>query len=158
MRGIRKVTLAIVLFSLPTIFASGCAGSATAGTSFAPVSPVATSVQTPMMPMRGIVSDLKTAAWPQFGYDRGHTGYNPLEKIIGVANVSKLQVAWNDQSLVQPGGIVYDKNVLYVDDMGQSNAGLYAFNAKTGAQKWYANVNFEWAMGQLYPRGFCRSR
>ncbi len=85
-------------------------------------------------------------------------GLQSPQKIIGVANVSKLQVAWNDQSLVQPGGIVYDKNVLYVDDMGQSNAGLYAFNAKTGAQKWYANVNFEWAMGQLYPRGFCRSR
>ncbi len=106
-----------------------------------------------MMPMRGAglrVSKTGCVAAAQ-GYDRGHTGYNPLEKIIGVANVSRLQV-WHRTvrlPLTNPGGIVYDKNVLYVDDMGQSNAGLYAFNAKTGAQKWYANVNFEWAMGRL---------
>jgi outer membrane protein assembly factor BamB len=148
MRGIRKIVSAIVLLGLPTFFTSGCAAPATGGTPFIPISSVATSLQA-QPTMRGLGADAKTAQWPQFGYDQGHSGYNPLEKMIGTANVSKLQVAWNDQSIVQPGGIVYDKNVLYVDDMGQSNAGLYAFNAKTGAQKWYANVNLNGPWGSF---------
>lgn len=149
MRGIRKVASAIALFGLPALFAAGCAASGTGGSSFAPASLAATPVQPAANVMRGRLPDANTAQWLQFGYDQGHTGYNPLEKTIGAANVSKLQVAWNDQSIIQPGGIVYDKNVLYVDDMGQSNEGLYAFNATTGAQKWYSNVNLNGPWGSF---------
>jgi hypothetical protein len=148
MCGIRKIVSAIALLGFSTFFTSGCATLATGSTPFTPISPVATSLQA-QPTMRGIGVDTKTAQWPQFGYDQGHSGYNPLEKTIGTANVSKLQVAWNDQSIVQPGGIVYEKDVLFVDDMGQSNAGLYAFNTKTGAQKWYANVNLNGPWGSF---------
>jgi outer membrane protein assembly factor BamB len=147
MRGIRKIASAIALLGFPVLFASGCAATGTAGSSFTPISPVAaTSLSTPA---HGIVRDEKAAQWPQFGYDQGHSGYNPLEKTLGTTNVSKLKIGWNDQSLIQPNGIVYDKNLLYVDDMGQSNAGLYAFNAATGAQKWYADVNLNGGWGSF---------
>lgn len=89
------------------------------------------------------------AEWLQFGYDAGHTGYNPLEKTINAKNVSDLQIGWDDQTIVQPGGIAIDHNVAYVDDMGQTNAGLYALDAQTGAQKWYANVNLNGAWGSF---------
>jgi outer membrane protein assembly factor BamB len=149
MRGTRKIASAIALFGLPALFATGCAASGTASTSFTPTSLAATPVRTTATATRGILPDVKTAQWPQFGYDQGHSAYNPLEKTIDANNVSKLQVAWNDQSIVQPGGIVYDKNALYVDDMGQSNAGLYAFNGTTGTQKWYANVNLNGPWGSF---------
>jgi outer membrane protein assembly factor BamB len=147
MRGIRKIASAIALLGFPVLFASGCAASGTAGSSFTPSSPVASTQVSPET--RGIAPDAKAAQWPQFGYDLGHSGYNPLEKTLGTTNVSKLKVGWNDQSLIQPNGIVYDKNLLYVDDMGQSNAGLYAFNAATGAQKWYADVNLNGGWGSF---------
>ncbi len=149
MRGIRMIASAIALYGLPALFASGCAASGTAATSFTPISPVATSGQSATAALRGIVPGATTAQWPQFGYDQGHSGFNPREKTIGVTNVSKLQVAWNGQSIVQPGGIVYGKGVLYVDDLGQSNAGLYALNATTGAQKWYSNVNLNGPWGSF---------
>jgi outer membrane protein assembly factor BamB len=150
MRGIRKIAPAIALLGFPVLFASGCAASGTAGSSFTPISPVASSAQAATPVMRGaVVPDATAAQWPQFGYDQGHSGYNPLEKTITTGNVSKLQIGWNDSSIVQPGGIVFDKNVLYVDDMGQTNAGLYALNANTGAQKWYANVNLNGGWGSF---------
>ncbi len=96
-----------------------------------------------------LLSGPGTAPWPQFGYGAGHTGFNPLETTITTQNVSNLQVAWNDQSIVQAGGIVVDGGVAYVDDMGQSNAGLYALDATTGAQKWYANVRLNGAWGNF---------
>jgi outer membrane protein assembly factor BamB len=148
-RGIWKVASAIALFGIPALFATGCAASGTAGTSFTPTSLAATSLQTAVTATRGTLLDATTAQWPQFGYDQGHTGYNPLEKVIDAANVSKLEVAWSDKSIIQPGGIVYDNKVLYVDDMGQSNAGLYAFDATTGKKKWYSNVKLNGSWGSF---------
>ncbi|MBV9718239.1 MAG: PQQ-binding-like beta-propeller repeat protein [Candidatus Eremiobacteraeota bacterium] len=87
------------------------------------------------------------AQWLQFGYDSGHTGYNPLETTINAGNVGNLQIAWNNQSIIQPNGIVVDKGTEYVDDAGQSNSGVYALDASTGAQKWYANVNLNFTGG-----------
>jgi outer membrane protein assembly factor BamB len=149
MRSIRKIASAIALLGFPALVMSGCAAPGTAGSSFTPISPAATSAQAAAPLRRGVAPDAMTAAWPQFAYDQGHSGYNPLEKTITTANVSKLQIGWNDSSIVQPNGITYDKNVLYVDDMGQSNAGLYAFNANTGAQKWYSNVNLNGPWGSF---------
>jgi outer membrane protein assembly factor BamB len=91
----------------------------------------------------------RTAQWPQFGYDAGQTAYNPLESVIAPQNVSSLQIAWNDGGIVQPNGIVVDKGVAYVDDQGQSAAGLYALDAATGAQKWVAQVNLNGSWGSF---------
>src|ERR1700744_4959078 len=118
MRGIRKivpavvpaVVPAIVLCGLAGLLLSGCAASGAGGVvggggaAFMPVSPVA-------------IPDVQKANWPQFGYDEGHSAYNPLEKTIGTTNVAKLKIAWNDQTIIQPSGIVYDDDALYVDDM-----------------------------------------
>ncbi|HEY3674753.1 MAG TPA: PQQ-binding-like beta-propeller repeat protein [Candidatus Tumulicola sp.] len=147
MRGIRKIASAIALLGFPVLFASGCAASGTAGSPFTPISPAANLPVSPEA--RGVAPNAKTVEWPQFGYNRGHSAYNPLETTIGTNNVSKLKIGWNDSSIIQPSGIVYDKNLLYVNDMGQTNAGLYAFNAATGAQKWFANVNLNGGWGSF---------
>ncbi|HEY1428944.1 MAG TPA: PQQ-binding-like beta-propeller repeat protein [Candidatus Tumulicola sp.] len=91
--------------------------------------------------------DAQQANWPQFGYDEGHTAYNPLEKTIATSNVSKLTIGWNDQTIIQPSGIAYDTGVLFIDDMGQKKQGLYALDATTGKKKWYANVNLNGGWG-----------
>ena len=98
---------------------------------------------------QGFAGAAASAQWPQFGYDAGQTAYNPLEKTITPQNVSSLQIAWNDQNIIQPGGIVVDKGVLYVDDQGQTGAGLYALDASTGAQKWFAQVNLNGSWGNF---------
>jgi len=89
------------------------------------------------------------AEWTQFGYDAGQTAYNPLEKTITAKNVSGLKVAWNDSSIIQPNGIVVDNGVAYVDDEGQSAAGLYALETATGKQKWFAQVNLNGGWGSF---------
>jgi hypothetical protein len=33
--------------------------------------------------------------WPQYGFDSGHSGYNPKEKTINASNVGQLQQAWS---------------------------------------------------------------
>lgn len=137
MRALQKIITAVVLFGSPLLTAGGCAPAGD-GSALAPTSLTPSAART-----------VETAQWLQFGNDSGHSGYNPLEKIINVRNVSSLKVAWNDQSLIQPGGIVVDGNVAYVDDMGQSNAGLYAFDAATGARKWYANLNLNGGWGSF---------
>jgi outer membrane protein assembly factor BamB len=35
-----------------------------------------------------------TGDWPQFGYDAGHSGWNPRERQLGISNVRRLKVAW----------------------------------------------------------------
>ncbi|MFY9738963.1 MAG: PQQ-binding-like beta-propeller repeat protein [Candidatus Cybelea sp.] len=146
MRAIRKIATSIILLGFPLSFASGCA-PAGPGTSVTPAAPM------PLSPRSGVAASAnwraakKMAQWLQFGYDAGQTAYNPLEKTIDIKNVSNLQVSWNDETIVQPGGIVVDHNVAYVDDMGQTNAGLYALDANTGTQKWYANLNLNGSWG-----------
>lgn len=149
MRLVRKLVTALTLAGLPLSLVTGCAPAISGGAQALPASPGQLLPQS--SPLRAAVVEAakKAAQWVQFGYDAGHSGYNPLEKTIGTKNVSNLQTLWNDSSIIQPGGMVVDKNVAYVDDMGQSNAGLYALNAKTGAQKWYANVNLNGGWGSF---------
>ncbi len=136
MRVIRKIAAAIVLCGYSAFLASGCSP---VGAGAPPAVPAAPAIGTATA----------VAQWPQFGYDPGHNGYNPLETAIGAKNVAKLTIAWNDQTIVQPGGIVVNDSVAYVDDMGQSNEGLYALNVKTGAQKWRANLNLNGGWGSF---------
>lgn len=148
MRLIRKILAATAVAAFPLAFASGC--SSPSGSNSVPAAPSAaipSLAQQSLTTMAVTPAASSTAQWPQFGYGASHDAYNPLETVIGTANVSSLAVAWNDSSIIQPGGIVVDKNVAYIDDMGQANGGLYALDANTGAQKWYANVNLNGSWG-----------
>ncbi|HEX3670736.1 MAG TPA: PQQ-binding-like beta-propeller repeat protein [Candidatus Cybelea sp.] len=147
MEAIRKIATALILMGFPLAFTSGCA--APGGTSIAPASPGQQPAQSSAKQSVHLNPNAGTAKWAQFGYDSGHSGYNPLEDTITTQNVSSLQTAWNDTSIIQPGGIVVDGGVAYVNDMGQSNEGLYALDAATGAQKWYANLNLNGSWGGM---------
>ena len=139
-----KAVASIVLASFAVVCASGCAGGAGTGTSVTPIAPLSRGSYAAQPNERAA---RKVAQWLQFGYDAGHSGYNPLEKSIGHKNVSKLRIAWNDKRIIQPGGIAVADNVVYVDDMGQTKQGLYAIDAATGAKKWYANVRLNGSWG-----------
>jgi outer membrane protein assembly factor BamB len=146
MRLTREYTKAFILLGLAAVLESGCSPGGMTGASITPAG-VAQSAQSANAEPAGVAAAGKTAQWLQFGYDSSHSGYNPIEKTIGTKNVSNLQIAWNDQSIIQPGGIVVDHNVAYVEDMGQSNEGLYALDAVTGAQKWHADVHLNGGWG-----------
>ncbi len=147
MRAISRIVTTVVLFGFPAVLASGCATGS--GASLTPVSSASLSRAATASPVANWEAAKNTASWLQFGYDAGHSGDNPVETIIGPKNVSQLKIAWNDDTIVQPGGIVVDGSVAYVDDMGQSNEGLYAFNAATGAQKWYADLKLNGSWGNF---------
>lgn len=128
-----------MLLGFPLSLTAGCAPGG--GTPLAPVGSSSATVQSPAsQPASWDAAAKKTAAWLQFGYDSGHSAYNPLEKTIDAANVSKLQIAWNNTSIIQPTGIVVDKGTVYVADGSQSPGDLYALDAATGAQRWAANL------------------
>jgi outer membrane protein assembly factor BamB len=68
--------------------------------------------------------------WPQFRFDPTHTGFNPAETTIGVANVGRLTPAWTGNvedvygsSPSVAGGAVY---------IGGDEDNLYAFDAVGG--------------------------
>jgi hypothetical protein len=155
MRFIRNTTATMSIVALLLSFAGGCAGPGSSGSSLvtpaAPVSlPAAASSEVASTAAIDLTPGTTTTqTWAQFGHDSGHSGYNALENTINSGNVSGLQVLWNDESIVQPGGIVVNDGVEYVDDMGQSNAGLYAIDAATGAQEWYNNVNLNGSWGSF---------
>ena len=139
MRFLHKVVTTIVLFGFPLAAVTGCSP----GSNGTPVPPIA-----PMQP--SLQANAAAAEWSQFGYDAGHSGYNSFEQKISAKNVSKLQIAWNDKKIIQPGGIVVDRNVAYVDDMGQTGQGLYAINVTTGKEKWRANMHLNGNWGSFY--------
>ncbi|HEY1682752.1 MAG TPA: PQQ-binding-like beta-propeller repeat protein [Candidatus Tumulicola sp.] len=147
MRGIRQIATAITLLTFPALFATGCASGA-AGTAFTPLSPASTASR--WIDNRQVaVPDATKADWLQFGYDAGHSGFNPLEKTLNSSNLSKLAIAWNDKQIIQPNGIVAGDSVLYVDSMGQKNEGLYAFDSTTGKKKWSADVKLNGGWGSF---------
>jgi hypothetical protein len=148
MRALQKITAALVILGLPLAFASGCA-PAGSGSGFAPAGSAALNARGAAPALMDPQTTAGSAQWLQFGYDAGHTGYNPVEQTINAGNVSNLHIVWNHQTLIQPGGIVVDGGVAYVEDMGQSNAGLYAYNAANGAKKWYADVNLNGPWGSF---------
>jgi outer membrane protein assembly factor BamB len=139
----RKIVSTTFLFGVPYLLATGCApggGSALApavnASAFSPMR----SQPAPAQAASWERAAAKTAVWLQFGYDAGHSADNPLEKTLGAKNVSKLQIGWNDTSIIQPTGIVVDKGTVYVADGSQSPGDMYALDATTGKQRWAANV------------------
>ncbi len=95
----------------------------------------------------GMSPDEQVRGWIQFGFDSGHSGNSPSDKAFTGKNISKLQVSWNDSSIIQPAGIVVGGSVAYVDDMGQAGEGLYALNAAGGAQKWHTPLGLNGSWG-----------
>lgn len=65
--------------------------------------------------------------WPQFRFDRDHTGFNPFETILGVRNVPRMQLDWQAQ-LGQP---VYGSSPSVVNGVayiGSLEGSLWAFD------------------------------
>lgn len=143
----RKTRTAIALAALLTPLASGCA-SGTGGT------PVTPAVSSPLGTSFVAAPELKngSAKWLQFGYDAGHSGFNPLERTLSASNISGLQIAWTSQTLAEPAGIASDGKSLYVDITGQSNSGLFAVNAATGKEKWSAALGLSASWSGGYPQ------
>lgn len=148
MRLLRTLVTSLTLAVFPLAIVTGCAG--TSNGAALPASPAWASLASPHAPAPYLQSAKKMANWLQFGYDAGHSGYNPLEKTIGAKNIANLQIAWNNQSIIQPNGIAVANGVVYIDDMGQSNEGLYALKASNGKQKWSANLGLNGAWGSFY--------
>lgn len=72
--------------------------------------------------------------WVQFGFNAQHTGYNPFEKVLTPANVSKLTLDWK----YPKGGDVHASSAVVngVIYFGSSNKTFYALDATTGTLKW----------------------
>lgn len=87
------------------------------------------------------------AAWPQYGYDPGHSGDNPLETKIKGGNVHNLQIVWNDKTIIQPTGIVVTGGVAYVADQDQANGSVFALNAANGKHLWATDVGLNGSWG-----------
>ncbi len=86
-----------------------------------------------------------TVNWSQFHFDPCHTGYNPYETILGLANVGNLVLDWE---LRIPGTNVMASpavvsGVLYFGTEGDS--GLHAVDARTGDMLWNQNSGYDWA-------------
>lgn len=77
------------------------------------------------------------ANWAQTYYNAAHTGYNPSETVLGINNVSSLQLLWAASVAGGVTAFVVDGGVVYAT--GQAN-NLVALNASTGALKWTANT------------------
>jgi outer membrane protein assembly factor BamB len=77
-------------------------------------------------------TDAKVLAWPQIGFDSGHSGYNPGETTISAQNVASLALLWATPTDNTAQGLVAANGVLY----GESSDLLYALNPKTGAVRW----------------------
>jgi outer membrane protein assembly factor BamB len=70
--------------------------------------------------------DANMLAWPQLGFDSGHSGYNPKEMTLSPQNVAKLKLLWSTPTDNTAQGLVSAKGVLY----GESSDMLYALNTK----------------------------
>ncbi|HEY1883006.1 MAG TPA: PQQ-binding-like beta-propeller repeat protein [Candidatus Cybelea sp.] len=140
MRTIPTVATTSLLFGVTLLSAGGCA-PAGSGSGLPPQPGVVQSASSD--------NTTKSQAWPQYGYDSGHSGFNPLEKVIGAKNVSTLQIAWNNQNIIQPSGIVVAGSVAYVADQDQANGSVFALNANTGKQKWATDVGLNGSWGSF---------
>jgi hypothetical protein len=75
------------------------------------------------------------ANWSQFGFDAGHTWFNPHETILNAGNVGQLRRAWKTSTGPQnlPGNVVESRGVLYA---ASANGTLFALDASTGTRIW----------------------
>src|SRR5262249_55003440 len=73
--------------------------------------------------------------WAQFRYSATHTGFNPYENVLSLANVAGLELDWSfttrisvlNSSPAVANGLVY---------IGSTGGTVYALNAVTGSLQW----------------------
>lgn len=140
MRFVTKIAATLILLGVPLLSAAGCAPVGSGNSLMAAATGPPPAVQSATAEAANWDRAAKTLAWPQYGFDPGHSGYNPRENTLNARNVSSLQIAWDDTAIVQPSGIVVDGRTAYVADGSQSPGNLYALDAATGSQSWEANV------------------
>ena len=101
--------------------------------------------ETTVYALHGLPSG-QSANWAQPGHDAAHTGYNPLETILGSSNVASLQTGFNfttGNGIFAP--MVESNNVLYADS---TDGNLYAVDVRTGAQLWSYPAGYgDWPQG-----------
>jgi outer membrane protein assembly factor BamB len=138
MRFGTKIAAALILLGVPLLSTTGCA-------------PVDSGLGLQPATAKTVDSEgaAKIADWPQFGYDPGHSGYNPLEKTVKPGNVAGLQLAWNNTSIIQPSGIVVSGSTVYVTDQDQANGSVFALDAATGQQRWATDVGLNGSWGSF---------
>jgi outer membrane protein assembly factor BamB len=120
----------------------GTATTNSSGTfSAAIVIPASASPGTHTIQATGQTSGLSASAsflvqtnWNMFGFDAGHTHFNPYENVINTQNVSSLTQAWKASigTNTFTSATVTNGNVYVFSD----NKKLNAFNATTGAKLW----------------------
>lgn len=95
-------------------------------------------------------------AWPQYGFDARHTGFNPLERTLNRFNVAGLTLDWQfmtgDGVGIAPlSGPAVADGVIYVASIAQTT--FTALDAETGASRWVytgANTFSDPAIGNGY--------
>ncbi len=75
----------------------------------------------------------KGAAWPQIGYNSGHTGFNSSETTINSKNVTKLAKVATFTTQAAPYQPMISNGVIYVRSQDQN---LYAWKSATGKPVW----------------------
>jgi outer membrane protein assembly factor BamB len=84
--------------------------------------------------------------WPQYGFNAGHTIFNPFERILDPSNVGSLSLQWeyvtgNGTGIAPLSGAALADGVLYVGSYAETT--FRALDAETGAIRWsYTGLNF----------------
>lgn len=85
----------------------------------------------------GCLSQATTASaepsWLNFGYDAGHTGYNPTEKQIKRKSVHKLAKTAEFPVNAEPRSPVVYKGAIYIRSL---DGNVYAYDLASGGLKW----------------------
>jgi len=132
-----------VSFNLRLLFCAMWAALAASGCSGLAVAPPVTSpssVQT-----QRVAPAATAAAWSNFGFDAGQSGFNNLEKTLSTSNVGSLKSIWGGPGsydtgiagIVEAGGVIY-MSVAFDGNIG--NSALQALNAQTGKVLWTTNT------------------
>jgi outer membrane protein assembly factor BamB len=121
---------------------AGCGGSQ-------PPMPALAPQQSSLSSLSSLPAAKATQSWPQYGYDPGHSGFNPLDTAITKKNVAQLKLAWSRSTIIQPTGIVTSGKTLYVADGNQPAGAVYALDASTGKIAWNAKVGLNGGWGSF---------
>jgi outer membrane protein assembly factor BamB len=95
---------------------------------------------------QAVVPAAKTAAWANYGFDAGQSGFNNLEKTLSTSNVGSLTSIWGGPGSYDTGigGIVESGGVIYMSvafDGNIGSAALQALNAQTGNVLWTTSTS-----------------
>jgi outer membrane protein assembly factor BamB len=86
-------------------------------------------------------SFLVPANWPMIGFDAQQDHFNAIENIVSTTNVSQLVPQWSPAA-TKPGlsAEPVEANGLVYVDVSSTPGVVYAFNANTGAVKWFYQI------------------